>query len=216
MAEFTLSIVNQYCSNFFGSISTQYSFSSQPEIFTSDTKGFASISSFISLANEYNSKLSYSPDIENIQTGVSSKEISLTAGSFASFGNLDFAKSTLSLKSLITSFESAFDKKRTIIEETELLLVEVIVSIHSTFHISFSSLEVTKSSTLSGLAPGRVVTTTAIQISTSGVDSKGKLFNPKNPVITTKAITSQVNLILSTKKLHQEVFNFSSNSKFSK
>ncbi|MDR2411785.1 MAG: hypothetical protein LBD88_04410 [Candidatus Peribacteria bacterium] len=86
----------------------------------------------------------------------------------------------------------------------------------STFQISFSSFDVTKSSTLSGLAPGKTAVTTAIQISTSGVDSSGSFLSQKIQEMIITIIISQVNLVLSIKKVIQDLFNFSSNSKFSK
>jgi len=63
---------------------------------------------------------------------------------------------------------------------------------------------VTKSSTVSGLAQGKVVEINAIPISTSGVDSSGKLLSPKNQAIVMTIITSQVNLVLSIKNDIQE------------
>jgi hypothetical protein len=110
----------------------------------------------------------------------------------------------------------ASDLNCTKIEETEVKLSEVIVLTPSTFQISFSSFDVTKSSTLSGLAHGKIVVTTAIQISTSGVDSSGRLLTQKIQEMIITIIISQVNLILSIKKVIQDLFNFSSNSKFSK
>jgi len=75
---------------------------------------------------------------------------------------------------------------------------------------------VTKSSTVSGLAHGKVVEINAIPISTSGVDSNGKLFNHKSHAIVITIITNQVNLVLSIKNDIQELLSFSSNSSFSK
>jgi hypothetical protein len=91
-----------------------------------------------------------------------------------------------------------------------------MVSTPSTFQISFSSFEVTKSSIFSGLAHGKVVVTKAIQISTSGADSSGRFLSQRTQVKIIIIITSQVNLVLLMKKPIQELFNFSSNSKFSK
>jgi hypothetical protein len=91
-----------------------------------------------------------------------------------------------------------------------------MLSIHSTFQISFSSFEVTKSSIFSGLAHGKTAVTYAIQISTSGLDSSGRLLSQKIQHKAITIITSQVNLVLSIKKLIQDSFSFSSNSKVSK
>jgi hypothetical protein len=91
-----------------------------------------------------------------------------------------------------------------------------MVSTPSTFQISFSSFEVTKSSIFSGLAHGKVVVTKAIQISTSGVDSSGSFLSQRIQVKIITKITSQVNLFLSIKKPIQDFPSFSSNSKFSK
>jgi hypothetical protein len=86
----------------------------------------------------------------------------------------------------------------------------------STFQISFSSFDVTKSSIFSGLAHGKVVTTKAIQLSTSGADSSERLLSQRTQEIIITIITSQVNLFLSIKKAIQDLFSFSSNSNFSK
>jgi hypothetical protein len=90
------------------------------------------------------------------------------------------------------------------------------VSIHFTLAICFSIFFVTKSSIVSGLAPGKAVEITAIQISTSGEDSKGKPLSHKNHATNITIIISQVNLVLSMKKAIQESLSFSSNSSFSR
>jgi hypothetical protein len=71
---------------------------------------------------------------------------------------------------------------------------------------------VTKSSILSGLAPGSTVDTNAIQIFTSGFDSRGRLLSPITQAIIIIKTTSQVNLVLSIKNVNQDLFNSSSNS----
>gem|GEM_PF-3231813 len=82
--------------------------------------------------------------------------------------------------------------------------------------ICFSSFLVTRSSTISGLAQGRVVTTVQIQIFTSGLDSSGKLLADITHAINIMITKSTINLVFVKKKFDHESLSFSSNSNFCK
>jgi hypothetical protein len=89
--------------------------------------------------------------------------------------------------------------------------VDVIVSIHLILLICFSNFLVTRSSTISGLAQGSIVTTVPIHIFTSGLDSRGRVLADNNQAMTIITTRRIMNLVLVKKKLDQLSFNLGSN-----
>ncbi len=153
---------------------------------------------------------SYFHETENIHIGVSSNENSFTIGSFVSEGKFGFTVSTLSFNSRIAEAISTFDLNCMTIEDTEFFEVDVIVSIHFIFAISFSNFFVTRSSIISGLAHGSMETTLHIHICTSGFDSRGKDLREISHAIVTIMTKSIINLVLSKKNALQDELSFSS------
>jgi hypothetical protein len=147
---------------------------------------------------------------------VSSRETSVTTESFASVGKSFLAKSALSFNSLIAVGISTLERNCTVIADTLLNEFEVIVSIHFILLTCFSIFFVTRSSIISGLAQGMVVTTVPIPIWTSGLDSSGRAFSDINQAMIIIIISKIRNLVLSKKKLKKELSRLLSYSSFSR
>gem|GEM_PF-1898985 len=110
IAELIVEAVNHNSSSFLGSNSTLNSVISQPDNLASDTRVFFSISSLIFLAKSYSSNQLYFHEIVKVHIGESSRDISVTTGSFASVGKSFLVKSALSFNSLMAVGISFVDK----------------------------------------------------------------------------------------------------------